>query len=187
MQATITINFVVDVNAFIDALNGKPIPKTAADLYTTMPLMAEIAATTGAHLVDSDHILDLLETKLVTLLGYTEDEAADFTDLVQEVSAATQGTYVSLEDGQEAATEIVSTINSRFLGNGRGQIDHEDQQVLGAAHLAKKCDEDANAKVVIVTRDGGIHNIGTNVARKDIVVANTDKSLVVLAAMRRHR
>lgn len=187
MKATVTINFVIDVNAFIDALNGKPVVETLADLYTTMPLLAEIASTDGAHLVDSDHILDLLETKLVTLLGYTEDQATATADLVQEVAAATQGTYVSVDEGQEAATEIIHTINSRFLGNGRGQIDHEDQQVLGAAHHAKKRDGDADAKIIIVTRDGGLHNIGPDVARKDIVVANTQKSLVVLGALRRHR
>lgn len=187
MNATVTVNFVVDVNAFIDALADAPVVETLTDLYTTMPLLAEIAASEGARLVDSDHILVLLQHKLVEILGYTEDEAYHAVGLVQSVSSATQGSWVPVADGKEAAREISQSVNPRFLGNGKGQIDHEDQQVLGAAHYAKKYDENPQAKSMIVTRDGGLRNVGSDVLRKGIVVSNTRDALVVLTAMRRHR
>lgn len=186
MNATVTVNFVVDVNAFIDAFAEAPVVESLADLYTSMPLLAEIAATNGARLVDSDHILEILQHKLVELLDYTEEQAFTATQIVQSVSSATQGSWVQREDGKETAVEITQAVNPRFLGNGKGQIDHEDQQVLGAAYFAKKYDSDDQAKSMIVTRDGGLRNVGSDVLRKGIVVSNTHDALVVLTAMRRH-
>ena len=151
-----------------------------------MPLMAEIAATEGARLVDSDHILVILQDKLVELLNYTEEQAYLAVELIQSISQVTQGTWVTRDDGQAAANEITQVVNPRLIGEGKGQIDHEDQQVLGAAHYAQKHSENDHARTMVVTRDGGLRNTSTDVLEKGIVVSNTPDALVVLTAMRRH-
>lgn len=181
----IALNVLLDVNVYVDGLSDQPAVRTLADLYCALPILAEIAATPNVRLIDSDHILDLVEVKLVEILGYTDDEAANAVNLIAEVSAATAGTWVDLEAGSAAALPIERRLPARFLGNGKGQVDHEDLQVLGAAAFPVQ-GQDTPEVSLLVTRDGGLHNVSQEVATVRVHVAHQRDSMQVIRAMARH-
>lgn len=181
----IALNVLLDVNVIIDGLQDKPKVRSLTDLYIAMPILTEIAAAANVRLIDSDHILDLTETKLVELLSYTAEEAATVVNLIAEVSAATAGTWVDRPTGTIAARSIEKRLTTRFVGTGKGQVDHEDLQVLGAAYYPI-ADMDAQEVSLLVTRDGGIHNISQEVAPARIHVAHTRDAIQVVRAMARH-
>lgn len=181
----ITLNVLLDVNVYVDGLTNQPAVRTLADLYCAMPILAEIAATESVRLIDSDHILDLTESKLIELLDYSAEEAANVINLIAEVSAATAGTWVDLDAGSAAALPIERRLPARFLGNGKGQVDHEDLQVLGAAYFPIAGVEVSEVSL-LVTRDGGLHNVSQEVAPARIHVAHVRDAIQVVRATARH-
>lgn len=181
----IALNVLLDVNVVIDGLQGKQKVRTLADLYLAMPILAEISAARHVRLIDSDHILDLTEAKLVELLDYTPEEAANVVNLLAEISKITAGTWVHRETGSVYANMIEAGLNTRFIGTGKGQVDHEDLQVLGAAYFPI-FDQDSQEVSLLITRDGGIHNISEEVTPARIHVAHLHSAINVVRATARH-
>lgn len=181
----IALNVLLDVNVIIDGLQGKPKVRSLADLYVAMPILTEIAAAENVRLIDSDHILDLAEVKLMELLDYTAEEAANVVNLIAEVSAATAGVWVNHENGAIHARQIEQRLNPRFIGNGKGQVDHEDLQVLGAAYYPI-AGMDVQEVSLLVTRDVGIHNVSQEIAPARIHVAHVRNAIQVVRATARH-
>lgn len=153
MSAQIPLTQVtVDVNVIIDGLSEVHPPQNLNALILAVPALANILSIDSLALVDSDHILDLVERKLVEVLNYSSDDACRVADLMTEISATTAGAYVDKETGASEGSRVQQLIPQVLLGDRRGQIDHEDIQVLGAAKFA------ANGEVgIVVTNDNGIH------------------------------
>lgn len=180
MNNSAALSILLDVNHMVDALKGHLVPQSVEELLLLDTTAAEVAATNAATLLGSEHCLDLLEFVLQRDLGYTEDQAAMVADLYYEVSDQTGGEWVTAEQGRASADTL--KLPPTFAGEGRGQVDFEDRQVLGAAltqaHLGP---------VVVVTRDGGLHNIGHAVATERVQIMHARNLRVALRAIRKTR
>lgn len=183
----VELHILIDVNVYINALKGKPVVSTVGGLYSAMPLLTEIAAAPEgvAHLTDSDHVLDLLEVKLQEILDYSEEEAGRLVSLVADVSRVTRGVYVDLENGRREAIKVERKIPKRFLGNGKGQIDHEDLQVLGAARSAIS-GAPSEEMALTVTSDGGFFNVSAHVSADRIHVSHAREAIAAVRAAVAH-
>lgn len=183
----VELHILVDVNVYINALEGKPVVTTIGELYAAMPLLAEISAAPSgvARLSDSDHIVGLVHSKVRELLGYSDAEASRLTELILEVSRVSRGIYTNLDNGLEQSKQVEGMIPARFRGTGKGQIDHEDLQVLGAAAYPL-VGSDATEMALVVTSDGGFHNISDNISPAKILVAHTRAAITAVRAAAAH-
>lgn len=183
MNANAQISILLDVNHVIDILDGHKAPKNTEELLLLDDTAAAVAATEGATLVGSEHCLDLLEYVLQRELGYTEEEAILVADLYYELTVRTDGEWVTVEEGRLASSHIAPMLPSGLIGPGKGQVDDEDLQVLGAAAAVAH----EGRPAVIVTRDGGIHNVGNSIAHQSVLAMHKGRLKTVLAAIRRTR
>lgn len=188
-MSKVELHVLVDVNVYIDALQDKRPVHSVGELYSYIPLLAEIvsASADAAHLTDSDHVLDLLESKAVSVMGYTEDQASHLVALVTEISRVSQGIWVGREDGEDVSRLVAPWLGRRFHGNGRGQIDHEDLQVLAASVAPLLDGAPANEMSLVVTRDGGFHNVADDMSRHRVHVAHAYSATSVVRAAAAHQ
>lgn len=180
-NTAVDIHVTIDINVVLDNLCFVEAPRNLAELLAAFPLLARILDK-GCHLVDSDHILDLIEAKAISELDYTPEQAKLLADLIQEASEKSQGVYVSKERGENAAARVTPKLNPRFVGRGRGQVDHEDQQVLGAAFDVLEGVPGSELSIV-VTRDRGILNVKQDVANSSIVVKTTEEATELIGGI----
>ena len=181
MTAHATIfTVLLDVNHMVDALKGRPVPQSVEELLFVDSAVAAVAATDKAALLGSEHCLDLLEHVLQRELCYSEHQAALVADLYYAVTEQSGGSWITAEQGRAAAETL--NLPALFLGDNKGQIDFEDLQVLGAAlHQAQ------SGPVAIVTRDGGLHNIGHAMAEQRVQIVHAHTARVALQAIRNQR
>lgn len=125
----------------------------------------------------------LLERILQRELHYSEDDAILVADLYSALADRTGGEWVSAEDGRLASTNVAPALPFALIGPGKGQVDDEDLQVLGAAAAIAH----EGRPAVIVTRDGGLHNVGNSIASHNVLVMHKGRLKTVLAAIRRTR
>lgn len=177
---------LLDVNVYIDYFKNYGKINDIVDLYQALPILSSVTNSCGkVLLLDSDHLLHVLKVKLVELLNYTTEEAKNVADLIVSVSACDSAPWISREDGAAAAAQIVETgkINQRLLGEGRGLLDWEDRQILGAAHYPATCG--SKLKTLIVTRDGAFHNIAAEMQPHGILVSHIREAHALVNALQK--
>lgn len=175
---------LLDVNVYIDNFKKYGRINDIVDLYQALPILSAVTNSQGkVLLLDSDHVLTVLQVKLVELLNYTEDEANNIANLIVSVSACDSSPWISKENGIATAEHIMETgkVNQRLLGEGRGLLDWEDMQILGAAHYPAACG--SNLKTLIVTRDGAFHNIAAEMQPHGILVSHIREAQSLVNAL----